>query len=267
MDVESGASVDVGAGDHNLRLPAGVTVDALREAVAASRSWRGVLRHFGMSAPRNGRSMRAACDALGISYEHFNGTRWDRLDEAALVRAVATSRSWIEVMARLGFAVDSGSARASLRRSALALGLDVSHLAVQPVADAGDPFSGVGDERQLRHAASLLVAAKCTMLGHRVAWPLEPQPYDLLVDTAQKGILRVQVKSGTQFVGGSWVASITKVRRGPTGARQRTAYTAEEVDYFAIVDAERQVYMLPIGLVEGQTAVSLRKYDAYRMAC
>jgi len=42
---------------------------------------------------------------------------------------------------------------------------------------------------------------------------------------------------------------------------------AEDIDYFAIVDAEHQVYMLPIALVEGQQSVSLRKYEDYRIPC
>jgi hypothetical protein len=256
-----------GVGDEPIRLPGGVTEAALREAVAINRSWRGVLRQFGMSAPRNGRRMRAACDALGISYAHFSGTRWDKVDEPALVAAVASAQSWADVMAQLGFAPDSGSARATLRRTALELGLDIRHLSRAPEATGKNPFAGYGDEANVRHAASLLVAAKCTLLGHRISWPLEPQPYDLLVHTTQHGILKVQVKSGTRFSDGSWVVQISRQRRNPAGVRRRSAYTEDEVDFFAVVDPEHEVYMLPIGLVEGQTTVSLRKYEDYRIAC
>jgi len=225
------------------------------------------LRQFGMSAPRNGRQMRAACDALAISYVHFSGTRWEKIDEPAFVAAVAASQSWVEVMARLGFAVESGSARASLRRVALELGVEICHLSRDPGADTSQPFSGSGDDRNIRHAATFLVAAKCTLLGHRVSWPLEPQPYDLLVHTAQVGILKLHVKSGTRFADGSWLVQISKARRDPTGVRRRMAYTEDDVDYFAVVDGEQTVYMLPIRLVEGQTTVSLRKYQDYRIAC
>jgi hypothetical protein len=220
-----------------------------------------------MSAPRNGRQMRAACDAWGISYEHFSGTRWEKLDEQLLTAAVASSGSWVEVASQMGLAVESGSARASLRRAALGLGMDVRHLSSQPTASGGDPFAGEGDERNIRHAAALLVAAKCTLLGHGVSWPLEPQPYDLLVATAQAGILRVQVKSGTRFAGGSWMARISKERRDPAGVRRRMAYTPDDIDYFAIVDPEQQVYMVPIAVVEGKTVVALRRYEDFRLAC
>lgn len=247
------------------RLPGGVTVDALREAVTANRSWRGVLRHFGMSAPRNGRVLRAACDALGISYAHFQVSRWPSMPPETLATALDASSSWTQVIHRLGFAEDSGSARASVRRRALELGLDVSHLTGRPEADADDPFAGSGDVDNLRHAATFLVAAKCTLLGHRVAWPLEPQPYDLLVDTRQRGLLRVQVKSSTRFADGSWIASITRRARAAHG--QRTPYTAEDIDYFGVVVPDGEVYMLPIALVEGQTGVSLRKYENFRIAC
>ena len=264
--MEQPAQVD-GAGGEPIRLPGGVTEAALRDAVAANRSWRGVLRHFGMSAPRNGRRMRAACDALGISYEHFSGTQWEKVDQSALAAAIASAQSWGDVMAELGFARESGSARASLRRAALEIGLDVCHLSGRPQAASSNPFAGPVDEGNIRHAASLLVAAKCTLLGHRVSWPLEPQPYDLLVHTRQHGILKVQVKSGTRFSDGSWIVQITRQRRDGAGVRRRMAYTEDEVDFFAVVDAEQEVYMLPMALVEGQTSVSLRKYLDYRIAC
>jgi hypothetical protein len=209
--------------------------------------------------------MRQACDLLRISYAHFSRTKWDKVDGELLRAAVAASASWSDVMARLGYAVESGSARATLRRAALDLGLDISHLSGLIADHSLGPFSGPGLDRNVRDAAPFLVAAKCALLGHGVSWPLEPRPYDLLVDTAQRGILRVQVKSGTHFAGDSWMVWITKGQGGRRGGNTRVAYTREEIDYFGLVDPDRQVYMLPIELVEGQSSVSLRKYEGYRM--
>jgi hypothetical protein len=249
----------------DVRLPGGVSVPALRDAVASNHTWRGVLRQFGMTAPRNARRMRAVCDRLGVSYEHFDPA--DRIADDLLAAAVAASTSWPEVMQRLGYAAGSGSARASLRRAAVTLGVDVKHLSGQLVADGNGPFQGSGDEANLRRAAALLVAAKCTLLGHGISWPLEPAPYDLVVDTKQEGPLRVQVKSGTHLAHGSWVVWITRRDGAQGGAGRRLAYTAQDIDYFGVVDPEQQVYMLPIALVEGQQSVTLRKYEAYRIAC
>jgi hypothetical protein len=253
-----------GVGDEPIRLPGGVTEAALREAVAINRSWRGVLRQVGMSAPRSELVLRAACDALGISYSHFAG-RGDRAAADALAAAVSASTSWPEVAQALGYTRGSGSAAASLRRAALAAGLDVAHLSSVGTRKASGPFDGVGDPAHLRKAAAFLVAAKCALLGHGISWPLEPQPYDLIVDTAQQGPLRVQVKSGTHLAHGSWVVWI----RQPAGRRggKRIAYTARDIDYFGVVDAEQNVYMLPVALVEGQHSVTLRKYEDYLVAC
>jgi hypothetical protein len=208
--------------------------------------------------------MRAACDALGITYAHFNAA--DRIDPDELTAAVAASRSWPELMQRLGYAANSGSARASLRKAAVTLGVDMSHLSGLLTGHPGGPFAGPADEANLRRAASFIVAAKCALLGHAVSWPLEPAAYDLLVDTKQEGLLRVQVKSGTHVAHDSWVVWITKRPAASSGAGTRLAYTADEIDYFAVVDPEQQVYMLPIGLVGGQQSVTLRKYGEYRIA-
>jgi len=48
-----------------------MTDDELRVAVSSNRSWRGVLRAAGRTSPRYGRELKARCDDLGISYEHF----------------------------------------------------------------------------------------------------------------------------------------------------------------------------------------------------
>jgi hypothetical protein len=250
----------------DVRLPGGVTVPALRDAVARNHSWRGVLRQFGMSAPRNGRVMQSACDALDISYAHFSGARWEQVPPEALSGAVAASRSWDEVIQRLGYAANSGSARASLRKAAGTLGLDVGHLSGLAPRDGGGPFDGPGDDSNLRRAAAFIVAAKCALLGHGVSWPLEPEPYDLLVHTQEQGLLRVQVKSGTHLAHGSWVVWITRQHAAANGAGRLT-YTADDIDYFGVVDPEQQVYMLPITLVQGQQSVTLRKYEEYRIAC
>lgn len=162
-------------------------------------------------------------------------------------------------MQQLGYAPESGSARGTLRRRARALGFDVSHLDDLTAVDS-DPFEGALDIGNLRKAAALLVAAQCALLGHAISWPLEPRPYDLLVETDQGRILRVQVKSGTRFVGDSWLVWITKSSRG-----RRVAYSSEEIDFFGIVTGDHEVYMVPVRLVEGQAVLSLRKYERFRL--
>jgi len=246
-------------------LPNGVTASQLQTAVAASQSWRGVLRHLGMTSPRAGRRLRDACDALGISYGHFYGMRG--LTDATFKAAVQDAASWAELVGALGYAAESGSARASIRRRAAGLGVDLAHLQAQPgPGAAAGPFTGVGDPRHLRGAAAFLVAAKCALLGHSVSWPLEPTAYDLLVDTGLQGLLRVQVKSGTSRVNDAWIAWITRGSGASGDGGSRRFYSREDIDYFGVVDGDQHVYMIPVSEVEGRASLVLRGYEKYRLA-
>jgi hypothetical protein len=207
--------------------------------------------------------MRAACDTLGISYQHFYGMHGVREDDKVKA-AVSNAASWAEALAVLGYAPDSGSARSSVRRRAADLGIDIAHLQ-QPVAagEPAGPFGGTSEPRHLRRAAAFLVAAKCALLGFSVSWPLEPTAYDLVVDAGAQGLLRVQVKSGTRRVNGSWMAWITR-SSGMSGGRR--SYSLEEIDYFGVVDGDQEVFMIPVALVEGRTSLSLRRYEKFRLA-
>ena len=71
----------------------GVSDDELRAAVAASRSWRGVLRVVGRTSPRVGRDLRQRCDALGIAYGHFRAGPTDDTVLRAVRDATFTSNS------------------------------------------------------------------------------------------------------------------------------------------------------------------------------
>lgn len=232
----------------------------LQAVVGVSSSWREVLRRCGETSPRIGRRLRERCDELGISYRHFRSGGGRCADVEALRTAIGSSTTWREVMHALGYRTESGTARATLRKQAQASSIDIGHLDGSPARD-GAAFTGSGEAKHLRRAAPLLVAARCALLGHDVSWPLEPKPYDLLVDTAQEGLLRVQVKSGTRFTEGSWIVWITKSERG-----QRLAYRDDEIDYFGVVSGDHAVYMLPVQAVEGQSSLCLRAYEQYRLA-
>lgn len=237
-------------------LPGDVTVDALRDAVAASRSWRAVLRAFGLSAPRDGRRFQQACDAWDIDYSHFGSRTWT---DADLVRAAAAARTWSELLGALGYAEDSGSARATVRKHAARLRVDVARLAAGPAPDRSDPFAHAPDAAHLRYAGAYLVAGACALLGHRISWPLEPAAYDLLVDTGS--IQRVQVKTTTWRQDGEWACKVTRSASG-----RKAWYTAADIDYFGIVDGDLQVFLIPVGVLDGLGTIVVRKYGAFRLA-
>lgn len=89
--------------------------------------------------------------------------------------------------------------------------------------------------------------------------------YDPLVDTGAS-IERVQVKTCTTRIAGSWMCSIrrSEYARGPGGKRQ-VHYCAEEIDYFAVVDGDLHVHLIPITVVAGLGTLAVRKYAAFRV--
>lgn len=235
-----------------------ISDEQLRIAVAASRSWRGVLRTLGRTSPRTGRELKARCDVLGVDYGHFGpGGRSDDV----IREAVSSALSWTDALAAAGYAVDSGSARASIRRRCAQLGISVAHLT--------STHPSVREERaSLRHlsaAAPLLVAGMLTLRGDRVMWPLEPAPYDLVImrDAEPQ---RVQVKSTTLWRHGAWQCQLThSTYDQSTGKQVRVVYTDDEVDLFAVVDGDLGVYLLPHDVVAGLVVISLRRYEAFRL--
>lgn len=120
--------------------------------------------------------------------------------------------------------------------------------------------------QHLRAAGTYLVAAACTLAGYSVCWPLEPAVYDLLVDAGNR-VLRVQVKTTSLRVGGSWTCSITRSEYADVaGGKRRVAYSPADIDAFGIVDGDGEIYIIPIETVSGMTNVSLRRYAAYRIS-
>jgi hypothetical protein len=242
-------------------LPTGVTADQLRAAVGVSRSWRGVLREVGLTSPRQGRRLKQACDVHGIDYRHFRSRRTDDDDVA---QAVAGAASWAQVLHRLGHAPDSGSARASVRAHCARLGVDSSHLGAPPVPGPADPLRDTPDLKNLRTAGAFIVAAACTLCGYRVSWPIEPAPYDLLVEGGDGGLHRVQVKTTTVRSGSGWVCDVSRSTYVPGGTKKRAHYDPDEVDVFGIVDGDLAVYFIPARLAIGTTSLSLAKYAGFR---
>lgn len=234
-----------------------VTEDDLRSLVAQTGSWRGVLRSIGLRGTGVASKLRAQADEWGIDYSHFGGH-----DEPRLRQVVEASATWTEAMLGLGYSEHSGSARATIRRRARKAGVRTEHLD-SPSPSHGLPLDSIFDAvrpnaEHLRRAAGYMVAAACEMHGYSVSWPLEPMVYDLVVDLGPLGLRRVQVKTATSKQEGCWQAWITKAGRVP--------YTREEIDYFAVVDGDHDIYMIPITEVEGQTGLRLRHYAQYRLS-
>ena len=228
--------------------------EQLLDAIENSSSWRGLLRELGLIATSAGamRSVRSHADRLGADYSHFRGQR--RWTEDDLRAAVAAANTWSEAVAILG--IRHGSALSAFKGHAARLGLDVKHLTGQPT-DAGNRAIRP-DIGHLSRAGSLLAASWFTLCGYEVAWPLEPSRHHLLVGT-NEAIRRVQVKTTTVRVGGTWKVYLS------TSRGERRTYEPDEIDDFFIIDGGLACYLIPLVAVGGLHAIHLSGYVQYQL--
>lgn len=246
------------------------TIDSqlLRETVARSQSWRGVLRHLGLPASSSSstRILRQRCDVEEVSYHHFAGQRaWLDAELASATRSAAT---WADLTASLGYAANSGSARSTVRARARLLGIDVAHLDPRRLS-VPPPVPGSICPENLRSAGPMLVAAVLTLQGSQVSWPLEPAPYDLLVESRASGsaaarLSRVQVKTATRRQSGTYICFLTRSRYvAESRWAQREKYPPDAVDHFGVVDGDLSVYLIPYAVVADRSAIHVRQYAQF----
>jgi len=207
--------------------------------------------------------LRARCDLLGIDYSQFG--RSGRWTDAELARCIPGATTWAQVITRLGYAADNGSARDTLRAHCTRLAIDTGHLDRPAVAAKGPRVN----HRRLYLASSgtLVVAAALALDGRRLSWPLEPAPYDLLVDPGAGGVRRLQVKTTTQRRGATWICHLNRSRYDPTapGSKRKQSYDPRAIDDIAIVDGDLEIYLIPYPVVAGRTAIHLSKYTRFRI--
>ena len=228
--------------------------EQLVNAIAASSSWRGLLRELGLISTSAGamRSVRSHADRLGADYSHFKGQR--RWTEGDLRAAIGVAQSWSEAVELLG--LRNVSAISAIKGHAARLGLDFRHLTAQPNAA---PSCAIRPSiAHLDRAGPLLAASWYTLCGRDISWPLEPSRYDLLVCT-DEGIRRVQVKTTTVPTGDTWKVYLS------TSHRERRTYDPDEIDDFFIIDGDLMCYLIPVAAVGGLHAIHLAGYAQYQL--
>jgi hypothetical protein len=109
--------------------------------------------------------------------------------------------------------------------------------------------------------------------GYTVCVPVEPAPYDLVVDS-DDGLVRVQVKSTvSKERTDRWVVRISRMayergtKPGANGARVKCLYAPGEVDYFFVVTPVGDYYLIPLSATKGLASLTLdSKYGAFKVA-
>lgn len=233
----------------------------LTHAVAASKSWRGVMRELGLCVTSAGslRVVKRRVAVMGLDTSHFTGQRtWS---DAALKRAVAHAYSWDELLARIGIKARSGDERILVKAHALRLGLDLRHLTDQP-QDIRSQLVPEPTLRNLREAATSLAASWFSLRGFTAAIPIEPATYDLLVSTPH-GIKRVQVKTTTYKGKAGWQVAVGRRPYSIGNREPRIPYDPELIDWFFIVDGDLNIYLIPSPVIAGRVVILLRAYVKY----
>lgn len=236
----------------------------LPAAVAAATSWRGVMRELGLN-PANGgitRTIRRRAVLLGLDTSHFRGNRsWS---DAVLRQAVTEGNTWEEVLTTLGLSAQAGGERTLIKAHALRLGLDVGHLR-QPALRAENPCELRPDLTHLRQAAESLAAAWFVLCGRNVAFPVEPDAYDLLVDMPD-GMKRVQVKTTTCKSKDGWLVQIGRRPYSTGNNALLVPYDPEIIDLFFVIDGDFAMYLIPSRVVAGRVQLLLRAYTQFVVA-
>jgi hypothetical protein len=233
----------------------------LINAVAASTSWRGVMRELGLCVTSTGviQVVKRRVALLELDTSHFTGQRtWS---DAKLIQAAAQARSWSALLAGMGVKSTSRTYRVRVKAHAVRLGLDLSHLD-DSAQIANQPQGPKPALANLRDAATMLAASWFSLCGFATAIPVEPTIYDLLVSMPD-GIIRVQVKTTTYSSRSGWQVG---VGRRPYSAGNREGlvpYDPDLIDSFFIVDGDLAMYLIPSQVIAGRVQIQLRTYVRY----
>lgn len=182
------------------------------------------------------------------------------------MEAVRNASSWRELGEMLGVTTESGM-RSFIRGHAARIGLDLSHLSSPAQKPHGRPpaLSAASYEPEhLRRAAPALAMAWFVLRGFTPLLPIEPEPYDLAVNTPE-GMQRVQVKSTTckSKGDGHWHV---KVGHGAGGLRDQDVllpYDHEAIELFFIVDGDINMYLIPSLTLAGRVRIAIDTYEKF----
>jgi PD-(D/E)XK endonuclease len=261
--------------------PRSWTDDDLRTAVETSRSWYEVIRVLGLSHGTSAYEVaQVHAERLGLDILHLSCVR-DRdprtelprpvLDRGQVADLLGHLTTWADLLRALGVKLD-GASYIWIKSAVADFGLDVSHFdgqawAKRPIDKVDAPFNRPRDPAALRRSATSLATAWFQARNYRVSVPVEPAPYDIVVES-DAGLVRVQVKSTNRTERGRWIVSIVRQAYAPSaaGGRSRRRYTANEVDFFFIVTGNEAKYLIPLEVAGDAQSLTLDgKYALYKL--
>jgi len=159
----------------------------------------------------------------------------------------------------VGISPNGGSVR-TLRAHAQRLALSTSHFGPARQLPAS-PIVGEYRPQFLRDAGSLFAATWFALRGAKIAWPLEPCRYDLVVEL-DGTLRRIQVKTTTQGAGTSAIVGLSNSRK----SGQRVVYAPDEIDDFFVIDSDLNAYVIPYDVVAGYGSIQLGRYRRFIVA-
>jgi hypothetical protein len=100
------------------------------------------------------------------------------------------------------------------------------------------------------------------LCGRNVAFPVEPDIYDLLVDMPD-GTKRVQVKTTTFKSKDGWLAQIGRRPYSIGNKGLLVPYDPEIIELFFIVDGDLAMYLIPSRVIGGRVQILMRTYSNF----
>jgi hypothetical protein len=220
------------------------------------------------------KGLRRRSDQLGLSYVHFTHQRtWT---DDALGAAVTSATTWSEVGRLLGLSENSGSAAEALKRHVKRLRLDTSHFGYARSGEAAIIAKPLPFAREVvppSATSGLSVAARWFLdRTYLVSVPLEPAPYDLIVES-DDGLKKVQVKTTrSRTKGGRYSVRLTRTiydaqaTPNAAGKYRQVPYLPGVIDFFFIIANGDATYLIPYEVVEGRAGIILdAKYAAFKV--
>jgi hypothetical protein len=254
-------------------------------AVAESRTWSDVCRRLGLATGSSAlHTVQGHVARLRLEVGHLPPPRTvepatlppTRPSREDLTAAIGAYNSWADVLRCLGLKVTSAS-YAWLHKSAADFDLDTAHLRGHAwnseAVEAGPlPFTRTPDAANLSKASAAIATAWFMRRGYVVSVPVEPTRYDLVVESDDNTLARVQVKSTVSKDRQRWIVGIARrqydksVPLNANGARVKSVYQPHEIDYFFIVTGDGGQYLIPLSVTNGSTTLTLdSKYAAYKV--